>query len=170
MNISLFIQLQEDLAGHQAARSFGVSDFLLHNHIAAARKLFFWQKFRLKLVWFLWLAPVSTNEYFHMKDKKGDFIKNCRPAVVLNSRSHANPWQPWLWLSKCYNMDYLEVQWTYTKLLIAKSICPEALEDCWSRKTWSGLDVAGSWFSLSQLCELNPVYRGVEHLLFNWEK
>jgi len=36
----LFIQLQEDLTGHQVARSFGVSDFLLHNHTTSTRNLF----------------------------------------------------------------------------------------------------------------------------------
>lgn len=78
VNISLFMQLQKDLPGHQAARSF-----LLHRHIAAIRKLFSGKKKKNPTVDRNWY--VSTNKEFHTELQTRSFVPQkvpCRSTVA----------------------------------------------------------------------------------------
>lgn len=119
------MQLQEDLTGHQADRSFRVSDFLLHRHITSIRKLFSEGKKKKKK------KPQTEIGMFQQIKK---FTQNCRPEVLFHRKSHVDLQCPSLWLSKHCSVG-LEAQSAQAGLLIAKTSGPGAYENFHSRKT-----------------------------------
>lgn len=116
------MQLQQDLTGHQADRSFRVSDFLLHRHITAIRKLFSEEKKK------------KTQTQIGMFQQIKKCKQNCRPEVLFHRKSHVDIQCPSLWLSKHCSVG-LEAQSAQAGLLIAKTSGPGAYENFHSRKT-----------------------------------